>query len=151
MIDFIKEIKPEIKGKSDKFSWNLYNWLKKNPNLYRIYKATWNPVSGIGEPDSYYVGNMEDGWFSGLMLMRVCCGSKHAYAFGKAHDIDNWIDITNEFYEKYREMGVCAIPNYYTCHNWEYKGKTTRQCKNCGIIEKRRTVRIPTQIWERTN
>ena len=149
MID-IKKFKPKVKGKSDKFSWNLYKWLKANPNHYRIYKSTWCPVMGIVEkPDRYYIG-YRDGqskWVSAIMLMRVCCGQKQSAAYGGAHGTDDWIDITDEFYKEYEEKGVCAIPDYNN-HNWENHGLTKRKCLNCGRVEKRETVRISQKVWK---
>jgi len=37
MNNYIKQCKPKIKGKSDKYSWNLYRYFEKNPEMCKVY------------------------------------------------------------------------------------------------------------------
>ena len=68
-----EEFKPEKKGKSDFYSWQLYRWLKKYPYYFRVFKGTWNPITGhdIKHP-ILYIGAKDGGWFHGRVLRKLC-------------------------------------------------------------------------------
>lgn len=146
-------IKPKLKGKSDKFSWNLYSWVKRNPKHCRIFKGTWNNMAGFDDlgQEWLYIGfKEEDGEFIGRQLRNVCLkGSTfkmNCFLPGKNfHDVDNWTDITDEFWERYQRIGVCAVHGE-KAHNWQEDGDK-RTCSYCGKVERKIYIFQPILKW----
>ncbi|MDD2462457.1 MAG: hypothetical protein PHI97_00505 [Desulfobulbus sp.] len=150
MENVIDKYKPKVNGKSDFFSWNLYIWLKKNPEYCRIYKGVWNSANGY-DPSrpTLYIGFVADNWFHGTMLRRVCnLGLKeHTWAYGpRDSHLDEWIDITDEFFADYERRGVCAIHDDMV-HVWEKSSPDERRCVYCGKTETRAIIFAPQEVW----
>ena len=131
---------PKTKGVSDFFSWNLFRFVRANPKYTNIFEATWNPIYGNSMPDHKWVMiGMKDQddptCFYGRHLPNVCSGgapNKRAYCCS-GHDVANWKDITEEFWKRYMEIGVCAIHGDFA-HKWIEDGRK-RICEYCGKIE----------------
>ena len=150
MIIEAKSIKPKESMKSDFFSWNLYRWIRKHPHRNRIWSATWNICTGVDIARILYVGSKREGdWIHCTQLRRLCSGSgrgkQEAYAYNHNHDTANWVDVTEEFWAKYMEIGVCAIHGDLA-HKWKYEGNG-RVCEYCGKSEEKETVLISQNIW----
>ena len=115
----------------------------------RIWEGTWNCVSGIDHGNNVlYIGDERDGgWIHARQLRNLCLHGSNLdrWAYGAAHDTRNWVDITDYFWGKYFEIGVCAIHVDYA-HNWVVVGDT-RTCSNCGKSEKKEIKVVETEVW----
>lgn len=147
-------IRPKQNGKADFFSWQLYRYVKKNPHACQIWKGTWNNVTGIDrENPVLYIGYMDESqsgskWLHGSMLRSVCRarGDRTGYAYGPEFDTHNWEEITDQWWQEYMRIGVCAIHGD-NAHNWNEQGKT-RTCEYCGKVEKKAVYMVPKTVWE---
>lgn len=147
-----KNIKPQKKGFSDFYSWQLYSWLKKNPHYNRIYSGVWNSFDGYNpQKRVLYIGLMRDNCFLGAQLTRLCTyGSKlESWAFcRKRHHLDEWIDVTDAFWSDYHRDGVCAIHGDLA-HKWDFGDECGRRvCRYCRKVEIRKLAFVPKIIWE---
>ena len=90
-----------INPKNDaKFSPNLYKYL-----TYNRHKCFVN-IFQDKETNYYYIGLMQDGWFTGAQLTRVFCVGAKAETFAwTPKDAANFVDITKQFWNKYLEIG----------------------------------------------
>lgn len=142
-----QQIKPKEKGKSDFFSWQLYRWARKRPQALRIWAGTWNCVNGIdAEKTVLYIGFERDGdWIYARQLRNLCLHGANldCWAYGPGHDTRNWIDITEQFWQSYLEIGVCAIHGDYA-HNWSVVDDK-RTCTHCAKTEKKEIKQIETE------
>ena len=152
MID-ARTIKPRQRGKADFFSWQLYRWIKARPYSFQIWRGTWNSATGI-DPDRpvLYIGHMEENtpgeyWFHGRMLKNLCLhGQKiESYAYGPSHDTAHWEDVTEDWWNEYMRIGVCAIHGD-SAHAWEEQADT-RTCKHCGKKERRTVELVRRTTW----
>lgn len=146
-----EKFKPLIKGKADFYSWQLYKWMKKKPYFCRIYKGVWNSATGYDNlKPVLYIGSIDDGCFVGNLLKRICgYGSKlSSYAYcSKEHHVDEWEDVTEQFFDDYRKKGVCAIHGDM-CHKWTYNvGGSFRKCEYCGKEENMTIVFQHKKVW----
>lgn len=143
------EIKPTTKGKSDFFSWQLFRWVRKNPECTKVWAGTWNNCTGVDREKSVlYIGYERDGkWIHARQLTNLCTHGARldCFAYGTAHDTENWVDVTDAFWSDYMKKGVCAIHGDYA-HNWSQEGGR-RTCSYCGKTEKRETRMVPTEVW----
>lgn len=146
-----KEFKPKVVGKSDFFSWQLFKWLRKNPHYTRIYRSHW--CSQLGEKVKtpvLYIGLRQDGCMNGANLRNICHAGAQlqawAYCFQEM-DVDSWEDVTDEFYESYRSIGVCAIHGD-NWHDWVTDGEK-RSCSRCKVSETKVVKMVPKESWIR--
>lgn len=144
-----KDFKPDDSGF---FSKNLFKWLKKYPYYNRIYKSPYSSFGGY-DPENpvLMIGDKShDGWFSGNRLRSICCGHRmdaRPYAFGhKEMRIDEWEDVTHQFIQDYKLMGVCAIHGDFA-HRFKSLSKTEKICLNCGAVYKRKSKRVTKHFW----
>ena len=143
-------IKPKNLKVSDKYSANLYKYLKVNPHS-RIYM---NKICSIKEvPLTYhigklsvynaYVGQLGGGFLTGNNLMSILQKpSKHKFAFIKNNS--ELEDITEQFLLDYELIGRCL---WYGDHNKRQLGdddrfahinENKRICNWCGCIQNKR-------------
>lgn len=151
-----RDIKPKVSGKADFFSWRLYQFaLKKGEQSMQVFRSTWNPITGH-DPDReglLYIGRrFDDGWFHGKDLRSVCAPFgpiTQCWAYGPSHGIEEWRDVTEEFWADYLKRGVCAIHGD-RAHKWgqDEDESDERTCLYCGKQEKKRIVMVPREIWE---
>lgn len=147
-----KEFKPDDSGF---YSKNLFKWLKKRPDYNRVYKASWNNISGY-DPNSpvLMIGFKEKGkggWFHGNSLRRICSGpimDVQPFAFGHCEmRVDEWEDVTEQFIDDYRRIGVCAIHGDFS-HRFEHITKKHKRCLNCGKEYFRKARRVTEHYWQ---
>ena len=147
-----EKYKPSKKGVSGFYSWQLYRWMKKNPDFCKVYLGVWNSATGY-DPNRtvLYIGFLDDGCFMGNLLARTCtCNSKlDSWAYcSKEHHLDEWQDVTESFFKDYEKRGVCAI-HKGMAHKWTYyPGNNKRTCKYCGDVQERKTVMVQKEVWE---
>lgn len=148
----ITAIKPTVRGKSDFFSWQLYRWCLKKPSQCQIWLGTWNSVTGHDRDNPvFYIGAMDSAaneqWFHGTKLKSLCLhGAKlDGWAYGPAHDVANWQDVTEQWWADYMKKGVCHIHGDYA-HEWNVSGDS-RSCQYCGKKETKKTKLIQKEYW----
>lgn len=146
-------IKPAKSGKADFFSWQLYRWVKAKPHALQIWRGTWNTATGVDhDTPALYIGYMDETesgerWLHGRMLRNLCLhGQKlDGYAYGPGHDTAHWEEITEQWWEQYMQIGVCAIHGDYA-HDWDENGDA-RTCRHCGKRERRTTKLVERTVW----
>lgn len=135
-----KDVKPKKNGQSDFFSWQLYKWLCAYSERTRIYKALDGTV---------YIGDaIKDGWVYGRRLRELCSykAGLQGYAFSASAGVNQWTDITEEFWTEYLKIGTCAIHGDLW-HEW-VETSTTRQCQYCGKVEHKKERIVTETYWE---
>lgn len=119
----------------DKYSPNLYKWLKK----FRQYNFGIYENSGASMfRGSLFIGSIDVPWFDGTHLRTVLCRGTKAtmYAYVGAHLFKELPD----FWPRYIEIGRCAID---TDHIQRFVGDDnryvtvgdTRTCQWCGASQ----------------
>ena len=146
---------PALKGKSDFYSWQLFRWMKKNPDFSRIYLGVWNSATGY-DPNRtvLYIGLIADNCFMGNLLARICTYKTRLESWAYCshdHHIEEWQDVTESFFTDYKKRGVCAI-HKGMAHKWEYLPRAnTRTCKYCSEVQERKTVMAQKEKWVKSN
>jgi hypothetical protein len=157
----INQFKPKIKGISDKYSCQLYEYLRRNygrfqglPNVYYIQtQDRWNSELEMAEQievpfDSIdlkighiFVGeNNRDGWYSANRLSNILGDSKEKYTIFAIPWFKNKtvIDITDWFWDEYRRIGRCVWDRPHIGwlmdddERFVYINKNSRKCQWCG-------------------
>ena len=148
-------------GRNDKFSLNLYKFLKKHGEHYReVYFSPWDCITGKMDvvysqnktvASSIYIGFLdEDGYFMGARLTEICCNGAKTKTW--AYPPKDFTPIV-DFWERYSENGKCVIDPehtfYYQKDRYELGG-SLRACKWCGRIERLRIVDrvVKDEVWE---
>lgn len=143
-----EEFKPAKRGWSDKWSWQLYKWLKRCPDATTIWASRFHPyLSEVSSP-AIFIGDQRDGdWIHARLLRNLCVsgGDLQRYAYGPEHDTKNWQDVTDQFWSEYRRIGVCAIHGDFA-HSFVENGDT-RKCMWCGKVEIKITELRPVTRW----
>lgn len=155
--EYIESIMTKEKGISNKYSWNLYRYLKnfigkevwayKAPNG-RIFLAIFKKPEGIGH-DNY--GNFVNTIQTTDVKVRV------SYYSWANEDFSSYTEITNTFFEEYKQKGRCAIDKAHD--GWLEGAKRrfteidseTRKCNWCGAILKKKTRLVEQTYWEVEN
>lgn len=161
MTPTLEQIRPKVNGKSDFFSWRLFQFMRKHGCRYdKIYASNWNPVLGRMEVDSdpskaiesgyLMIGHMDShGWFGGRGLRRLCSGPSNGslmcMSYSEDHGVSEWVDVTDLFWEKYLKIGVCAIHRNFA-HEWSHDGDL-RTCIYCQKTEKRIIEMVEKERW----
>ena len=143
-------IKPSIRRQSDKFSWNVYQFMVKRPHS----KVFSGPDVITGKALEFYVGGLDtdDGapWFYGQSLIRIACGDKETYAYPPKL-VRDFVDVT-DFWERYQKVGRCIWDPGHT--GWMQGGQDrfifsgdgqTRTCQWCGAVQ---TLKIEVKMIE---
>lgn len=149
-------IKPKNVKKSDKYSSQIYKYLKHNPNYRKVWfdTSSYDIDSGKCVNESFDINsiNMRNIYFgipacdSTICIRGKCVmglvsgnrGSQVTYSYiGNKNSY--YIDITKEFYEKYIEIGRCIYGhNRYIRDEDEkftYISEKHRKCNWCGKEE----------------
>lgn len=157
----IKCFKPKTKGKSDKYSCQLYEFLRRHqqrfnglPNVYYIQtQDRWNSelerteqVEVLFDKQNFsrahiWVGNIDgEGWYYGNKLSCIIGESKEKYTiFASLWYTDRTvIDITDWFWNEYLKVGRCIWDKSHNTwlmnddDRFTYINKNSRRCNWCG-------------------
>lgn len=183
MLTDIKQIKPKNIKQDDKYSKNLYKYLKFN-RYYKDYPSSVHVyfnrnIGGFEKPEykeldwdnlkigEIYIGSniMEDIWdnkysktgkidFGQVIcknLVTILRGNKlkeqGCYCgFGHSYIKRDWIEITEEFWDRYIDKGLCLFDR----HAYEEIDNKTRVCKYCGDKQNKviKTYTCEYEEWE---
>jgi hypothetical protein len=145
--EFLKSICPEVKGESDKYSWNLYRFLKNHTeDDIRVFKSDSN-VTIVGH--QYHDG------VSGKELMSLLRETRREPEFW----VDDYWGLKEDesFFTEYQRIGRCLmIPHDYPWYIGEEHRFTrignTRRCDWCGKWEQmaihKKTKITREEVWE---
>lgn len=160
-----KDCKPKDEKVSDKYSSNLYKFLKKYKDTYsKVYFYPINNWDGSEvkfdinnlATEQVYIGKVVDDDIIGKSLMNIITGQK-IYAVSCYYNAKNdWIDITEEFWTRYKDIGRCLFIRhngwYQDDYNtrFEYLDDSTRKCNWCSKIQHKRIEEkiLHKEIWE---
>lgn len=162
----VKQIKPEVKGESDKYSWNLYSWMNKYKNYESLKVYYTDNEFDLEDFDNYKVligckiQNTNDILGNRLTeIIRNGIKKTDCYcfcAFG-GFDTKTFIDITDIFWKNYIQKGRCFLFGHDDVwllgdkNRYTYVGKSSRRCNWCGRWEHREilkeTIIKRKEIW----
>lgn len=116
----LNDIKPKDGKNSDKYSINLYRFMKKNyhkeQSCDRVYAIQWSIMDGSLEPfdksnpkaHQLFIGKLrDDGFMTGRKLSNIISGGKDyksCYAM-LPNSYPNAIDVTEWFWSEYIKIG----------------------------------------------
>lgn len=149
-------------GRADKFSLNLFKFLKKHgSNYWEVCFSPWNCITGEDDvvysefetiAPNLYIGFLdEDGYFMGARLSEIICNGAKTKTW--AHSPSKKFVPVPDFWVRYSEYGKCAIDPehklYFAKERYTQNG-TLRSCDWCGRIERSRTIEktVTNTVWE---
>lgn len=160
--EMLKLIKPEKDKASDKYSWLLYQRVKKN-GIEDVYVSTWSAFDGhnpkrvesidLGNTPSglIMIGLMDGVFFHGNSLANIWTPRRprNDWAFGPAHHTSEWVDVTDRFWSEYIEYGRCRFTKM--AHDYELSDDgMSKTCRFCGDLRMKKVEIIPKEVitWE---
>lgn len=167
----LKEIKPKVRGKSDKYSWQLYQYLKKNPTHTKVFwnRKNYSPdgtYSDFSEGQLYKSGRIIIGRMHeeliGANLGTIMGQGKNKYQSWCYHPFGGWSndqfeEITDYFWEGYTKLGRCFLDPQH--NSWWFSDdkrfiyvNNTRRCNWCGQWQERKIEKVVrvnrNTVWE---
>lgn len=145
---YLESIKPKVKGESDKYSWNMYRFLKRH-KLENIF--------GVMSKDGMMVGTVDSEGLSGCLVRSIISS-------GYRLPIEFWFDksifglrIMPLYLEEYQRVGRCLMLDHD--EPWisgdDNRFRTignTRRCNWCGKWQHRTIKKIVKltrkEVWE---
>lgn len=147
--EYIRSVRPEVPEKSDKYSWKLYLYLKRNRNKnIRAYK------DNRGET---IVGHECDDGVEGMNVISILWDDKAEEYFMGSY----WkLKEIPKYFEKYQRIGRCLMISHD--QPWVLGGEhrftvvnNTRHCNWCGKWQHKKihkkTVVVREEKWEDDN
>lgn len=120
--EYLKSVQPRTRGESDKYSWNIYRYLKRHTgDDIRVFKG-------------FIIGQKSSGGIIGNFIKELMSTyNRQEYWFGDEWELleePNWL-------EKYQRVGRCLlIPHDFVWYEGEDTRFTyvnnTRKCNWCG-------------------
>lgn len=166
----LKRIKPKNIKKSDKYSKAIYKYLKEHP----YYRKVWFDNSSYDSDEEKYIRVNFDinkmnlrNMFFGMpespesrcitgkcidSLIQGGSGSQTTYSY-IGYENSQYIEVTEEFYEKYIDIGCCIYGHGLWIADDEgrytYRDKTHRKCNWCGKDEhlETKTYSYTRDVW----
>jgi hypothetical protein len=147
--------KPSRKGEGDFYSWQLYRWLLKYPRLHHVYRSENCVMTGtISAHPQLYIGKYSGGRLCGVQLQKLCTLNApiRPSITRKPPFIDNsWVDVTSDFFNEYRQKGVCALYGDLW-HEWKLSdSEKERTCTRCNTREEKIVKMVPHTSWKKIN
>lgn len=156
--NIIARIKPVKRGESDKYSWNLYRYLKEHRNV-RICWYSKSIINGTAIPfestksllSTQTVVLIGESGSSGNRIANILgngeSGKIVSYSLGLWQQ-DKFVDITEWFFREYLRIGRCIFDRE---HNGLWLGsegrftqinRNSRKCNWCGQHQRRRIEKV---------
>lgn len=158
--ELLSKIKPEENGYSDKYSWQLYQFVKRNGCIKVYYNLKADEPYDLNVPrwNRIYICKNTCGDIIGNSLVAIQSPSKDKYSLFSYDDSNgyNLIDATDEFWDMYIHDGRCVLDRTHTGW-WNGSGdrfdiidENTKRCTWCGQILKKEVVTITTEkeVWK---
>lgn len=166
----IKKIKPKNIKKSDKYSKQIYHYLKMHPDKNQVYyiqtQEVYNKETNEFEVkevpfdidniriSQIWIGNTqrsnyEEGyidWMYGNSLSTIVSSSKSKYTVfaNPWNNKKTVVNVTEQFWEKYIEIGRCIYDHHYWLQDEEeryvYIDEEHRKCNWCGKEQHKKIV-----------
>lgn len=153
----LSKIKPKQRGKSDKYSWNIFRYLKENSDRkikVLFYTKSWVDSSTVEFNQNKTLDMMQTFIMIGdmvgtridSMLRNGPSKSLEIFSFC-TFDQSAFIDITDWFIKEYTRVGRCIFDRN---HNGWWNGsdsrftqinKNARKCNWCGQHHKRKIIK----------
>jgi len=163
--DFLKTIKPQSRGKSDKYAWFIYKYLfeQSKAGALKYYKIMWcrktqNSVANTefdnrkeNSLTNIYLITDIDG-ISGVNLSNVIMGKFYEVYFDAINGED-FKDITEWFVKEYVLKGRCLFDSTHTKyftdaeHRFSILDESNKVCNWCGCAFKKEVEYIPHEKW----
>jgi hypothetical protein len=154
--EFLREITPATTAYEEKFSANLARWIVKQITFDKL-----TTIPGVfhkkNDPSDIFVACYDRGFDEDLAGSRlrsiISLGSAATTGLYAGMRIRSLRNITDEFWNEYRQRGKCAIdPTHstYGCERWEEDAKGAyRTCRWCGLKQKavHRVIKTVTTDW----
>ena len=164
--DFLKTIKPQLRGKSDKYAWFIYKFLfeQSKAGTLKYYKVMWYKRNQSSANITEFEGRKEnsltniffitdiDGGISGVNLSNVIMGKYYETYFDVLSG-DNFKDITDWFEMEYAKNGRCLFDSTHTKyftdaeHRFSFKDDNHKVCNWCGCSFVKEIELIPQEKW----
>ncbi len=157
-----KQFKPAVRGKSDKFSWRVFQFLNYYKDVdIRVMRLGWNIVYGkvpLSKGQLYFVMDFDNGLPVTANVQRVTVTGKDAagccVSWGGLPFVDlESEDVTDWFFLNYARIGLCLWQGDWA-HDFIKINKNSRKCKHCGehqtrTIKTKRTIKR-SEAWNAT-
>lgn len=160
--EYLKKIRPKESGVSDKYSWNIYRFLRKyrNWDIKVLDTKEWGRIFSFSiHPDNGEKSNLECG-YSGRSIQAILTlnWNQSLETYFYLSPCKEYQDITEDFFKKYLLIGRCIFdPDHSWYHDSKIRytqvTKNSRRCNWCGeyfkrvIVKKAKITRE--ENWER--
>lgn len=158
--EYIRSIRPQTTNPREKYSWNLYRFLrcKRIRERIHVYEGKLSEkedvqyffaITKCGSPqeDSGNIGIPE-------FILRTRRSNERIEMLSYcSYDFSSLKDVTEEFFEKYQKIGKCAFhqPEHKlyigNADRFEIIDDKTRRCKWCGKIYHLRKILVEKDVW----
>lgn len=150
-VDYVKhsEVCPAKKGKTDKYSWNFFRYLKKHKGHVKIFKEWGKPMgmrhllaSSITQcTDDCCKGKM----FIGVKMYNLVGGQLKEWSY---YTETKYVDVTKKFMEEYKRIGVCVLDPQHVAYGYKWDSKVrVRTCTRCGMKQKKKIEYRKEEHW----
>lgn len=156
--EYLNSIKPKKRGQCDKFSWNIYRYLKEKC-MFDIqvcwYEKSWIDGSVEHFSENNSLRNVQTfilfgGHYSGARILDLQSkgnsSTLETYSFC-AFDKEKFIDITEWFLKRYQQIGRCIFDLEHGGW-WSGEGdrftvinKKSRRCNWCGQYQRKSIIK----------
>lgn len=157
----LKLIKPKVKGKSDKYSWNLHKYLSNNKGSKVYYRK----INSFSERENLYHSNTltkydvligtphREGIIGASLLEILRKPPKMKYFFINA--FNDYQEITDEFFKDYVEIGRCLFDSEHNGwmtgdeNRFTYQNDNERICSWCKLRQQKEIKQVikEYEVW----
>lgn len=115
----------------------LKKWMKKHPYYKNVFSLGWNNIVGRVDSDphdlseqSVWMGVLDYPFLHGANIRHVMTGAtKTTMAWALPVPKMNPVDITEWFWGRYSDIGVCLL--FDNRHDWATINKNAKRCSRC--------------------
>lgn len=139
--EYISSIRPQTTSPREKYSWNLYRFLRHKDvrEKIRVYEGKASDT----EPVQYF-----------FAVTKCASPQEDTGNIGIfEYDFSSMKDVTEKFFEEYQKIGKCAFhePEHElyirNTDRFEIINEKTRRCKWCGKIYHLRKILVEKDLW----
>lgn len=156
--EYLKLIKPKKSRQSDKFSWNIYRYLRTYLKFKNVDVKVLDTSFGV-----IFCYHIEPAFYNGRSIRTILqagsYGSLQNYAYVRRQE--QYKDISEEFFKWYPILGRCYFDKEHNGwwvgeeHRYTTINKHCLRCNWCGAFLKRRietkVKRVREEHWEIQN